>query len=203
MATLTIVNLASEPTNIRELYYALKVGETITIDRASVDIPGMTGLIEAVAAKLVSLAVTYSPDELATGLMQPPWSVEAQDMARVNAADPAAGTFTIRVLFAAGLGGNPDDVTIYAANALPYKFRVLDAIAYVSTNVALMTLDVWTRPSGAGTHLASMSGATTGRNPNLLTASAVATPGTLEGLFVNRGDDGIAGEVLLTCRLEN
>jgi hypothetical protein len=203
MAKLTITNLTSSQYFVTEIYKTLEAGESVTIDRASSDIPNMTQLIKDVSSSILSLAVAYTTEELSTGLMQPPWSVEARDMALVNATDPAAGDFTIRTAFTALGAGVPDDVTIYAANALPFKFRVLDAIAYIGTAIVITTLDVRTRAGGAGTQLANMSSAATGRQTNTLNGSVVATPGTLEGLFVRRSDRGVAGEILLHCRLEN
>jgi hypothetical protein len=203
MAQLTITNLTANPYFVSEIYKTLAAGESVVAERAASDIPGMEQLIKDVASGVLSMSVVYTAAELATGLMQPPWSVEAQDMALVNAADPAAGTFTIRKAFTALGAGVPDDVTIWAANALPFKFRVLDAIAYIGTAIALSTLDIRTRAGGAGTQLASTASATTGRQTNTLNGSVVATPGTLEGLFIRRSDRGVAGEVLLTCRLEN
>jgi hypothetical protein len=206
MAQLTVTNLSGRQFFLADIYKTLEIGEVVTFDRASVDIPNMRALIEGVAASELSLAVVYDAEELASGLMQPPWSVEAQDMAPVAATTPASGLVTIRQAFVAG-GGAPgaDDVTIYAANALPYKLRVLSAMAYIVTAVALSTIEVRSRAGGLGTLAASLSSAATGRVDGTVPANATValSPGATEGLFLRRSDKAVVGEVILTCRLES
>jgi hypothetical protein len=205
MATLTITNLTSGQYNVSELYKTLAAGEAVSVERAASDIPGMKQIIEDVANGVLSMSVVYSAEELATGLMQPPWSVEAKDMAPVAAADPAAGLITIRKPFTAGVAGTADDVTIYAAGALPYKLRVLSAMAYIVTAIALSTIEVRSRAGGLGTLAGTLSSAATGNVDGTVPSNATVAlaTGATEGLFLRRSDRGVAGEVILTCRMES
>jgi len=165
----------------------------------------MASLQAQMAASAVSLSVVYSASELSSGLQQAPASVQAVDMAPVASTDAAAGLVIIRTAFAAGAGGAADDITVYAVNTLPFKFRVIDAWALVGTAVAASTLAVRTAAAGAGTLLASIGSAATGRNGLAVsvTATAVATPGASAGLFVRRSDNGVAGEVYVLARIES
>lgn len=202
---LVVTNISSSPVYIRDLYTEIAAGESVTTERSGSDLSGMTGLIEALDAGTVSVSVTPSAAEIASGFLTPPSAIQAQDMAPVAAADIAAGLVVLRVPMAAGGGGAPDDVTAYAANALPFKFRVLDAWALISTAVGASTLNVYTQAAGAGTLVAgpidsAVAGIARMTGPN---ASALAVPGATEGLFVRRSDDGVAGEVFLLVRRES
>lgn len=200
-----ITNITSESVLIQDLYISIAAGDTVTVDRASTDLPRMASLQDALAAGSVTVVVTPTADEIASGLLQAPKTVEARDQAPVDAADVAAGAILLRAELAAGAGGSPDDVTVYAANALPFKFRVVDAWAMISTAVGASTLNLYTQAAAAGTLVAGpLDSAATGivrmTGP---TTSALATPGATEGLFVRRSDDGVAGEVFLLVRREN
>lgn len=212
MATLVITNLSSELLPLSDPLITLQpAGDVdgrhiVTITRSSVDLPGMTGLMAAMAASKASLSVTYDANELASGLMSPPAAIQAVDMAPVSAATAAAALITLRIPFAALTTGTADDVTVYAANALPFKFRVLDAVAHVSAAIGGATLIVRDEAAGAGTAICTMSGAATGRIVSTFTgnASGVVSQSTAaKGLFVRRSDRAVAGEVVLTCRIES
>ena len=82
----------------------------------------------------VSLSVTYSADEVQSGLHAPPSTIEAVDVAPVAVATPAAALVTIYKPLAPGGGGSPDDVEIFPAGSLPFKFRILDCIVLVSAS---------------------------------------------------------------------
>lgn len=199
----TITNISAAPVGISDLYTTLPVGGSVTTKRSASQLSSMTSLQKAVEAGTVTVSATLESFETASGLTIPPGTIDAGDAAAVAATAPAAATFEIRKAFTAGVAGTPDDVIVYAANALPYKIRVLDAYALVSTAIAATTLDVRDQAAGAGQLAATMSSATAGRaamtGPN---ASVVLTPGTLIGLFIRRSDRGVAGEVVLTCRRE-
>jgi hypothetical protein len=202
---LVVTNISSDPVYIRDLYIEIPAGESVTTDRAASDMSGMSGLIEALDAGTVSVSLTPSAAEIASGFLTPPQAVQAVDMAPVAAAEIAAGLVVLRVPLVAGGGGSPDDVTAYAANALPFKFRVLDAWAMISTGVGASTLNAYTQAAAAGTLLAgpidsALAGIVRMTGPN---ASALAVPGATEGLFIRRSDDGVAGEVFLLVRRES
>ena len=203
MATIVVTNISSDPVGIGDLYKTLAPGEAVTTSRATSDLEGMAGLQAALADGLVTLAVTYTADEIASGLQQAPSAVEAQDMAPVAAAVIAGSLTVMRIPLVAAIGGTADDVTGLAVGALPFKFRVVDAIALVSVASGGSTLTVRTRAGAGGTVLATCASASTGRNPNAANATAVAIPGATEGLFVRRSDNTVAGEVLLFCRPES
>ena len=202
---LVVTNISSSPVYIRDLYTEIAVGGSVTTTRSGSDLSGMDGLIEALDAGTVSVSITPTAAEIASGFLTPPQAVQAVDMAPVAATEVAAGLVVLRVPLPAGAGGAPDDVVAYVANALPYKFRVLDAWAMIATGVALMSLNVWTRAAGAGTLLAGPIDAAATQLARITgpTVSAVAIPGATEGLFIRRGDSAIAGEVFLLVRRES
>lgn len=204
MASFVITNLRTTPTLVQDFYATIPGSSSITVANRSVhELDGMRDLKAKVAAGDVSISISYTATDLTAGFAQAPGSVEAVDAAAVAAATAAAAPITFRVPMTAGGGGAPDDVTVFAANLLPFKFRVIDAYALISTAVGASTLSVRTQAAGAGTLLASLSSATTGRQP--LTgpnASALATPGATEGLFIRRSDNGVAGEVVVIARRE-
>lgn len=204
MATLRITNVDSSELFLSDIYSTIAVGKYVDVTRDASDIPRMQSLASAIADGKATLAVTYSADELASGIMAPPAAIGAADMAPVASTDKASGLVLIRIPMTALAAGTADDVTGYAVNTLPFKFRVCDAWAHVSANIAASTLSVRTQAAGAGTLLATLSGNATGRNSMTApTASAVATPGATEGLFVRRSDRAVAGEVMLLCRVES
>jgi hypothetical protein len=200
----TITNISAAPVAIGDLYTTIPVGGFVTTKRSASQLSAMVGLQKAVESNLVTVAATLESFESASGLAIPSGTIQAGDVAVVAPTDAAAATFEIRKSFAVGAGGAPDDVTVYAANSLPYKVRVLDAYALVSTAVGASTLQARDQAAGAGQLAAQMSAAATGRSAMTLpTASVVLTPGALIGLFIRRSDSGIAGEVVLTCRRES
>jgi len=202
MATLEITNTSSDEVYLADLYTKIAVGATKTIERSATDLPRMRSLQEAMADGRVSLSVTYSNDEVASGLHAPPSTIEAVDIAPVAAATPAAGLATIYVPLPVGAGGAPDDVEIYPAGSLPFKFRVVDFVLYVSTAVVGSSVEIRDEAAGAGAQLASASAAAAGRIPNAENQTAVATPAAAKGLFARRSDSGIEGEVVLFVRPE-
>jgi len=202
---LVVTNISSDPVYLRDFYKELAAGESITTTRDASDLSTLQGLIEALDAGTVTVSVTPSAAEVASGFLTPPQAVQAQDMAPVAAADIAAGLVILRADFAAGVGGAPDDVQVYAVDSLPFKFRVVMAWGLVSTAVVGSTLNVYTQAAGAGTLLAgpiasALVGSHPATGPN---ASALAVPGATEGLFVRRSDSGVAGEVFLLVRRES
>ena len=102
----------------------------------------------------------------------------------------------IRHAFAAAGGGSPDDVAIFNANA-PFGFRIVDTRFYISTGVALATVQLRDATAGAGNVLSdSIVAAATGALLNTLKTATdtIATNGTL---VLRRSDSGVAGEVVV------
>lgn len=202
MASVVITNVSAGEVHIRDLYKTLAAGEAVTISRTAAEITGMAGLQEAAADGTVTIAYTRSADEVASGLDLPP-VVDGGDLAAVASTDKVSDCAVIRIPFTAGAGGSADDVTAYAVNTLPFKFRVLDAWALIATNVVSASVTVRTAAAAGGTLLATLSGNATGRvSTTAPTATAVATPGASAGLFLRRSDSGLAGEVFLLVRKE-
>lgn len=204
MSKLTITNLTGSPVHIGDIYYTIPANGSVVVERDASDLSGMVALQKAVTAGQVAASIAYETWETASGLVAAPGSVEARDLAPVAATAAAAVVQTIRKSFTAGVPGTADDVVIFAAGALPYKMRILDVVALVSTNIALSTLTVRDEAAGAGTAAAVLDSATTGRKmpDGSITASVVYTPGVTKGLFLRRSDRGVAGEVVLTVRQE-
>jgi hypothetical protein len=201
MAQLTITNQTSDPVYIKDLYTSVPVGTPLVVDRSATDLASMTGLQDAVAAGQVTMSITYSAAEqpLATA----PDVVEAVDAAPVTAGTVEAPPITIRHRFAAGGGGAPDDVTIYAVNTFPYKVRMLDVTCYIDAAVGASTVELRTAAGGGGSLLGDFDSATTGRKKDAAqTITPVIVPGAPVGLFVRRSDSGVAGDIVLTCRRE-
>lgn len=196
---LTITNISSPatPVPLGDLESkTLAPGESITIDRPAGMVSSMRSLIAALAAGNISVVQTPTAEEIASGFLSPPQAVQPLDVAPNAASALLTGpTLVIRKTFTALATGAADDVTIYAANNLPGKFRVIRAKLALTTAVAASVANVWTRASGAGTQLATFDSSVSLSESTMV--SAVMTPGTLEGLFLRRGDRAIAGELIL------
>lgn len=215
MATLRITNLTTSDYWLNDIYSAVPAGSFVDVTRSPAEISAMRGLQDAVAAGKLSVDTTFSAEELAaiSAANQPlastlvPGSLTADAVAPVATAVAAAAPITIFKAFSAGSGGSPDDVVVYAVNTLPYKIRILDAMATISTAVALSSLDVRSAAAGGGTLVATIPSASTGvqRAASLGSGntSVVLTPGATVGLFIRRSDSGVAGEVVLTARRES
>ena len=194
MATLVVTNVDSAPVLIQDFYATIPVGGSITVSRGAGDLSGMPSLHSALAAGTVTMTVTYSSDELASGL------VNTDNAAAASAA--LAGHELLRVSLVAG-GGGADDVTVFAAGSLPYKMRVVDAWGLVDTNAA-GTWNVRDEAAGAGSLAASIDSTAAGRVPmDSPTVSVAFTPGATKGLFVRRSDNTTAGEVFILVRKES
>jgi len=202
MAQLAITNIVSEEVYLADLYTSIEPGETKTVERSATDLPRMRSLQQAMADAKVSLSVTYSADEVQSGLHAPPSTIEAVDVAPVGAATPAAALVTLYKQLAACGGGSPDDVEIFPAGSLPFKFRILDCIVLVSASPGASTVQIRDEAGGGGNLLASASTAAPGRQTNAENTTGVATPAATKGLFARRSDDAIAGEVVLVVRPE-
>lgn len=197
---LLVTNLTSSPVNVGDFYTTIAANGTLTVDRPASAVSGLKSLQALIAAGTVSVAFTPTADEIASGLLAPPNTVTADDMASVDLATVASGVFQIRQAITAG---GAAAVAIYAANALPFKFRILDACMYVSTAAGASTCDLQ-REAAADLIGMQFDTAATGKKEAVAaTASALMTPGATKGLFLVRSTNAVAGEVVLTCRREN
>lgn len=198
-----ITNLTSSPVYIGDIYTSVQVGIPLTITRSGSDLNGMAALMAAIADGSVSVAITPTAAELASGLLAPPEAVEAVDMAPVAAAGIASGCVLFRAELPVGVGG-ADDVPLFAAGALPFKFRVVDSWLFVSTAKA-GSATLRDEPAGAGTAVSVGDTTATGRAVCAPTsdASTVLTPGATKGLFARRTDDTMIGEVFVLVRRES
>jgi hypothetical protein len=208
---LTITNLASTTTHVGDFYGVTlaptgSTGDSQTLtNRTADELQRATRLQALLAAGTVTLTVTPSSDELASGLLAPEQAVEAVDMAPVAASDVAAGVQEFFLEFTApGVGGSPADVDIYAVNTLPYKVRILDAIMLVSTAVVASSSTLEDEAAGAGTTIMTFDSGTVGRKvDSAYDATFVLSPGATKGLILRLSDDAVAGSVIVRVRRES
>ncbi len=115
-------------------------------------------------------------------------------------ASNVGSNFSIYVAFAAGAGGAADDVTIFNGDA-PFAFRILKTLPYISTTVAVSSIQVRSATGGGGTALSSLFAATVATEDPVITSpiAATTTVAANGSAFVRRSDSGIAGEVILVC----
>lgn len=197
MATITVTNSSGSDVYCADLYCTISAGGSVSTTRSVSDLSKMAGLQSLIAAGSVSVAVAYSDDEKASGL------VDQGDTA--TTATGLGDMQVVRVPMTAGTPGTADDVTVYALDALPYaKFRVIDAWAVISTAITATTLTVRTAAAGGGSSVAVMDSAVAGRNglKSTVTATSTVTASSTTGLFVRRSDRGVAGEVFIVIRPE-
>jgi len=208
MAQITLTNTGTTAVLVQDIYTSVPGTGTkqVVFDRPMSALPAMKSMQAAIAAGSITMSIVPTADEVASGLLSPPNAVGADDLLAVAAATVAAPLQTMRIpLASGGASGTADVVTVYAVNALPYKFRVLDlAIAFVSTNFAGSSMTVDTIAAGGGTLVATLDTATTGRKVSTSpVSSVVVTPGALAGLFVRRSDRSVVGEIVMTIRRES
>lgn len=209
MAAVSFTNLSSETqyvTDFSSIVFTVPIGETVTYPRdlTPADLAGASRLQASVAAGDISVVVVPSSDELESGLLVAPTSITGDDVQAVPAAEPMAAIASFFHIEAAGVGGAPDDVEIYAADAIPFKCRILDVVIVVTDALATHTLEVRDEAAGAGTLLATLDAATAGRKVDA-TANAnmtVITPGVTKGIFVRRSDSGLGFQAFITYRRE-
>jgi len=202
----TNITSPSEAVTIGDIYRTLAVsGDSVTFSRTASDLSRMASLQALVSAGKVSVVVTPTADELASGLLTPPQTIQAQDMQPVAAAVVDAPEVVLRIPIPAGVGGAADDVTVYALNAFPYKCRILWARAIVGATPGASTVELRTQSGGAGTLLATLNTGALGLvpSPNTGFATSVVTPGAAVGLFARRSNNTIGGEIHVCVRRES
>ena len=206
MASITLTNVTSPmvPVPIREFYTSVPAvfPFTLTTTRNPSEISSMAGLLAAVDAGQVTMSITYTADEIANGVIAPQSGPLMQSP--VTAATVDSQVSVLRIPLAAGTGGTADDVTAYAVNTVPFKFRVLDGWAVISTNEGGSTCNVYTQASAGGTEVLGLSSASAGRVAGTLPSNvtAVVTPASSTGIFVHRSNNLVVGEVFLLIRRE-
>ena len=111
------------------------------------------------------------------------------------------GTMILRRAFVAGVTAGADDLVVgYALGALPFRFRVLNMWAFISTLAAGSTIGACTQLNGLGVVLGTVETGTAGYRPQTAasTTTGEAIPAATNGLFFHRYvDDRIVGEVFL------
>lgn len=203
MAKLTITNISGSDLHLGDFYLTIPAGASRDVDRAANDISGLPTLQKALADGAATLSVQYTADELASGLLSLPDAVQAEDMAPVAASALPSPAVLLRASIPAGAGGAPDDVALFAVGAVPWKFRILDAWAFVSAgNGVGEAIQLRTALAGGGTLLSTLDATNTGRISGAATATGLVTPGGSVGLIARRSDSAIAAEVCLIVRRE-
>lgn len=204
MATFVITNVTSPGAEVHlgSFYKTLAAGEVITLENRDVNEPaGWPDVQEALADGNITVVMTPTADELASGMMAPQQSVEAVDLAPVAAADIAAAEQCFYKPFVA-TGAAADDVTIYAVNTLPYKFRILEAIVVIAT-AAGTAIDLRDEAGGAGTDLGGFDPSGTGKKDSDEYTAPVVTPAATKGLFLRRDNGNSVGYALIRVRRES
>ena len=124
----------------------------------------------------------------------------------VPAATVVRGTEVLRKAFSAP-GAGAKDVTIFAADGLPSRLRVMDVTVLISTGGgAGVTARLYDQAAGAGNALSSVLDiSATGKVPNDDTATRLTSePDTTIGMFLRLSDGTSAvGEVLVTVAPES
>jgi hypothetical protein len=196
---IVITNLTSAEVYVRELYTSVKVGTPISLSGWSPsDLASATDLQTKVAAGTLSVTITPTVAELASGLLVTPGTVEAEDHASTAAAVAAGASYTMRWAVASG---DPAAVELIAVGSVPRKLRILDAVFYCSTSPGASTITLQETSSADSLGLTFDTGAT-GRIQTAGTATATIDPADEKGLFAVRTDNGIVGELVITVRPE-
>jgi hypothetical protein len=189
---------------IGDLYTSIPASTSIVIQRYASDLSRMPALQAAVTAGTAAVSVALNAAELASGLAVAEGSVQSTDVAAVAAAAAASPDITIRKAFTSVAS---TDIAVFAANALPYKMRIMDAYLLISTVQAGSSLQLWPQAAGAGTAITvSTSSAVAGKIPMPLTgnASVVLTPGATIGIFMlPSAHTGVVGELVIVARRES
>ena len=204
MATLLITNLSAGVVNLGDFYTSLAVGASISVERSANDIPGLAALVKSLAAGDVSLSVTYSADEIASGLQTPDKAVEARDMAPGAIGGDGLDAGILMQFDSPVGGGGADELTLIAAGALPFAFRVCDVWAKVSTGVAGSWV-LGDEAGGAGQIVGTMDSTTaSARVPTTAPTDGVTVaPGAAKGLFLARSASTAIGEIYALIKRVN
>lgn len=235
MATITITNLTSSPIYLRDFYTTIGAagaantavgpaatltlssafsgnssnqGGAVQVVRSAIDIAKMHQIQELVAAGSITVNVVADASEIGSGLAGGEDAAGYLAVQEVAAASLASIGFEIRVpMLSGGATGTADDVSVFALNSLPFKFRILDVMAYVSTaGAGGSTLQLFSHTSAGGTTLSAAvaaSGLGVARAAGTSFTATAATPiSATDGVFIHRSDRSTVGEFLISCRRE-
>jgi len=94
---------------------------------------------------------------------------------------------------------------LFAANAIPFKCRLLDVVFHVTTFIGASSITLYDEAAAAGSSIAAADSSAVGRKVDTTrTATFVLDQSTAaKGLFLYRSDSGVAGSVTITYRREN
>ena len=203
MATFVLTNISAEKVHLGDLYKTMKPGEIVTLPKRSVnDLPRWPSLQRELAAGTVTLVVTPTTDEDDSGLLSPPNAVEAGDVREVAPGDVFAVCISLRKAFLTG-GGGADDVILIAADAIPYKLRILDVLVLCTTSPGASTVVLRDEIAGAGTAIATLDTGTVGRKVDAAFEGFLLEQTTAaKGLFLRRADNTVEGEAIVLARRE-
>ena len=208
MADFTFINPTSTVQWVTDFTNPIQVpanGQVTLPGRATTELPVARSLQKLIADGDLTFSLTPSADEKASGLLSPPVSITGDDMQPVAAGDVTAAIGTFHREIPAGAGGAADDVALFAANAIPFKARLLDVVFHVTTAVVASTLTLGDEAAAAGTAIAVGDSGTVGRKVDATRAATFVLEQTTvdKGLFVRRSDSGVAGSVTITYRRED
>ena len=201
MATITVTKIAGDKRYYPDIYRDLSVDEAVSFERFPGQITNMWSITDGIAASELTMTVTYTAAEIASGQLAPPQSVQAGDIAPVAATAVAGGLATMFHSYAAGL---PAEVPVIAAGSFPFKCRVLEVSGHIATaGAGASTLSIYDQAAGAGQLIATIATDVLGNVVGVVNTTTVITPGALIGLFFLRTDANAVGDVTLTVRPEN
>jgi len=200
MATVLVTKIAGDQIYYPDIYRSLSVGDAVSFYRRPNEITGMDAITKGIAAGDLTMSVTYSAEEISSGQIAPPQSVQAADIAPVASTAVSAATAT---LFSAYVAGPPAEVVAIVAGAFPFKCRVLKVEGHIATaGAGASTLQVRDQAGGGGQLIATIATDVLGYVVGAANTTIVVTPGATIGLFFLRSDQAAVGDVTLTVRPE-
>lgn len=141
----------------------------------------------------VVAAFLLAAAQMADSILLP---VKLANVATLGSTTQGVG-FCFRVVFAAGVGATPDDVTVFnTPNQTPFGFRILDVVVLTTTAVAA-NLQLFSAVAGGGTALSSVLAipGTPGTTRNNDTVNRDIAANT--NIFLNRANNTVGGELLI------
>lgn len=168
-------------------------------ERTFTDLPsGWRGVLEIRKIKVgtTQKSRVYSSAQAAM-VASVPTSIEPSQLAGVAAdTNGLAAVFQLRKVFAAGVTGAADDVTVLAS--APFAFDILDAFVIVDDAKTSETVTLRTATGGGGSALTSaLSVNATGRVRDASTA--LASVSAAGALYLRRSDRDCGGVLVLVC----
>lgn len=212
--SLTITNLTSDPVLIPDITDSTLVvpgSGSITLEDVKPTILRYADRLRALQSNLtlsldLDLTDNFSSTPRARFPVISDRAVGADQLNNYVSNSPFFTHITLRSRFVAGGTADVEAVSpgaLAGFGAGTNATRVMDALLLVSTAVGGSTVDLRDEAAGAGTLLGSFDTATTGRKTTNATSTTRINPdGLTKGLYLNRSDAGVAGELIITCRHE-